>query len=131
MKPTRLPDHIALRNRRLGRKTLQADKLSSVLGRSQSKQSPLSTILSALKTRTAVAIIAGIVVLLGVGTVAYSVHRNQLATAERKAAAAQDIKLKAKSDAADACRRQKAQEKSELIGKVTYDELYDYGACDK
>ena len=131
MKPTRLPDHIVHRNRRLGRKTLQADKLSSVLAKSQPKQNQLSRLLKVPSARTALAITAGVVVLLSVGAVAYSMHSDQVATAEKKAAAIQNVKLKAKSDAADACRRQKAQEKSELIGKVTYDELYDYGACDK
>lgn len=29
------------------------------------------------------------------------------------------------------CERRKAEQKPELIGKVTYDELYDYGACNE
>lgn len=29
------------------------------------------------------------------------------------------------------CEKRKAEAKPELIGKVTYDELYDYGACNE
>lgn len=50
---------------------------------------------------------------------------------QREVVKQQEVQLRAKSAAADACRREKAKQKAELIGKVTYNELYDYGACDK
>lgn len=66
---------------------------------------------------------------IGIGGAQYFTSR--AAAAERAAATVRQDKLAAKSMAAEACRRKKAEQKADLIGKVTYDELYDYDECDK
>jgi hypothetical protein len=66
---------------------------------------------------------------LGV-TVLHS-YSTRLADEQKNEAAKQIASQKERAAKADACRRAKAEQKADLIGKVTYDELYDNDECDR
>ena len=61
----------------------------------------------------------------------YQFYVAKAEAAQKAAATEKQTKLAKKSIAAEACRRKKAEQKADLIGKVTYDQLYDYDECDK
>lgn len=59
-------------------------------------------------------------------------HYSTTTAAAEKAATEKRYALeKQESLAADACRRKKLEEKADLLGKVTFDELYDNDECVK
>ena len=119
------------RFQRIGRKALQADRLSRALALSNKKSTKRSLRLPTLRKNTILAIGIALVIVLGVSAGGVRYYTAQ-AEANKKAALLQQQKdVKEKSSIADACRRKKAEQKADLIGKVTYDELYDYGECDK
>lgn len=49
---------------------------------------------------------------------------------QKAAAAAANAHARSVQSKAETCRQQKVQEKSAAIGTLTYDQLYDNGACD-
>lgn len=119
------------RHRRIGRKALQADKITTRLLGIEQKKAKKVWRLPTFKRRVVAAACALVIVVSAV-TLTGVRHYNAQASASQQAwASKQQIELKEKSVAADACRREKAAKKADLIGKITYDELYDYGECDR
>ena len=130
MIPAHPPNPSSIRYRRIGRKVLLADRLSRALGSGVAKKSPFSR-LKALPRWKMVAISCTALVTVGiVCVVGMQLNAAQVADSQ-KAATEQQKNIEVKSAASAACRSKKAEEKADLIGKVTYDELYDYGTCDK
>lgn len=131
MKPIFTTYPASRRDRRIGKKALQADRLARALQSSKTSTPKRSRRVPLPKPRNLL-IACALLIFIGVaGAVALQYFSSQ-AAARQKAADLQMQKIvKAKSLAADACRRKKAAEKVEQIGKVTYDELYDHGECDK
>ncbi len=118
------------RSRRIGRKALQGDRLARALSASQQAR-PKRSLHLPLRPR-AIAITAAVVISIGVlGFAGSQFYLAQAATAQKAAAVERQSKAKASSLAADACRRKKVEQKADQIGKLTYDELYDYNECDK
>ena len=127
MRPKQTQLTTQTRRRQIGRKVLQADRLSHALGSApeRSRRNIRFSRFMRPKFAAALSVMIIAVAVIGFGAVQlYAGHR----------LAAQDTASKqerAKSISADACRRQKAEQKADLIGKVTYDELYDGNECDK
>lgn len=119
----------SLRDRRIGRKVLLADRLSHVMGTSIKKRPIVSW--STLRRPRVVAAFAGAVVVVAVVSSVAHMYTTQAAATQKAEETKQQQLLRQKSIAADKCRQQKASQKAELIGKVTYDELYDKNECDK
>jgi hypothetical protein len=124
-------DDSANRHRRIGKKVLLADRLARALN--PTSHVPAKRSLSLPPLNRKLLTISFIAVAL-VGTLGFGGSQFYLAkaTAAQEAAAAKmQAAQQIKSRAADACRREKVRQKADLIGKVTYDELYDYDECDK
>lgn len=120
-----------IRNRRIGRRVLQADRLSMVLSTASQKKARTLWRVPHISRKVLIAACVALVCIGIVGGIGMQRYSAQVAAAQKAAAAKQLAELKAKSASADACRREKAEQKADLIGKITFDELYDYGACDK
>lgn len=132
MRPTKATNDISTRRRRIGRKALQADRLSRALHadkREGTKHAAWRLPSMRPKTVALICLVAVVVGTLGIGGTQF--YLAQVAATQKAAAAKQQAEQKAKSIAADACRRKKAEQKADQIGKVTYDELYDHGECDR
>jgi hypothetical protein len=131
MKPIFTTSPASPRDRRFGRKALQADRLARALQSSKTSTPKRSWRLPVPKPKNLLIACAVLVFAGGASVIALQYFSSQAAVRQK----AEDLQMqkivKAKSLAADACRRKKAAEKIEQIGKVTYDELYDHGECDK
>lgn len=119
------------RDRRIGRKVLLADRLSHALDRSSKRPSIVPSRFRSIPRKAAFGVAAGVLVLGLTGTALIHHFSTQAAAAQKVAATKEQQRLEAKSRAADACRRNKAEQKADQLGKVTYDELYDYDECDR
>lgn len=131
MTPSRPTHKSTVRHRQIGRKVLQADRLSRALVDNKNKKPTFVDRFSSVQRKTV--IIVGLVI-IGVGVLGFggaSMYFGQVAVSQKAAAVKQQAKSEKKSVEADACRRAKAAQKADLIGKVTYDELYDGDECDK
>ncbi len=130
MKPTRRADSVSLRHRRIGRKALQGDRLARAL--SASHHAHKKDLWGKLLRPKAIVVTSAITIVLGAaGFIGSQFYFTQAAATQKAATTEQQNQAKTKSIAADACRRKKVEQKSDLIGKITYDELYDYDECDK
>jgi hypothetical protein len=119
------------RRRQIGRKVLQAERVSRLLEADKHSQAKSSRLRFRLNKKLAV-IVGVILVVASAGGAAGYQHYARKASAAKFADMIERQKaLKAKSEAADKCRQEKAEQKAHLIGNITYDELYDYGECDK
>lgn len=117
------------RHRQIGRKVMQADRLAYVLDMKNGRASNDKWYASFMRRRTIAFVCAGIMI---VGALSFGISQfnsSQNAAAQQAVDTAQRIDGEAKTSAA-ACRQKKAEEKADLIGKVTYNELYDYAECD-
>lgn len=121
----------SVRHRRIGRKVLLADKLAHVtkVSAQKSRNNDWRTIFA--KPKLAAAVLGGVIAVGVIGFAGMQTYASQQAKAEQAEATAQFTLQKEKAAKADACRRAKLEQKSELIGKVTYDELYDGNECDE
>lgn len=121
----------ANRYRQIGRKALRAERIARSINSSMQAKPKRSWRLPHL-TPKVIALLCALVVIVGVaGFAVQRYYHHQALMAQIKADIKRQGELRAKSMAADACRRKKAEQKADLIGKITYDELYDYGECDK
>lgn len=119
------------RNRRIGRKVLAADQLAHALGGSTAKKTRKDWHKTFLQPKLVVPALVCVIVVGILGWIASQAYFAQQASVQK----AEDQRLsdqqRAKAVKADACRRAKLEQKADLIGKITYDELYDHGECDK
>ena len=120
----------SVRHRRVGRKVLQADRLTHLLAQ-ESKNTTKPWDILIVRPKLTLAACALLIAVSAVGFGGLRFYAGQQAASEKAAAVKEQDRLRVRSTAADACRRKKAEEKADQIGKVTYDELYDGDACDK
>lgn len=113
--------------RRIGRKALASGRTLVLL---EARVEPETTAKRRFKfQRWHLAIPIAIIVILG-GVFGGNAFLHAQAIAKQKAeAAAQNAHARAVSAKAEACRQNKMKEKSAAIGTLTYDQLYDNGAC--
>lgn len=120
------------RHRQIGRKVLQADRLARALNTPSAKhRKSLWGRLPSIQPKVLAAICAISLIVGIIGVAGARVYMAQIANSERAAIAEQQRQTRAKDVAASACRQKKAEQKADQLGKVTYDELYDYDECDK
>lgn len=131
MRPKQVTQSNSIRPRRIGRKALQADRLSRILTKHNSSKFDVANKFIRVHRVKLTAVSLAVIIFGIVGSFGIQAYNAQQVAAQKaEAAKAQDI-ARQKSISADECRQKKAEEKSELIGKVTYDELYDGNECDK
>lgn len=130
MNPNPTP-HTSVRHRRIGRKVMLADRLHHAL--EKPRQNRIKATWAFLRSRprrtAAVCILLIAVLALGAGGVQY--YQAKALASQKAAAAIQQQKITAKSLAAEACRQEKAKQKADQLGKITYDQLYDGNECNK
>jgi len=120
-----------VRNRRFGKKVLLADRLAHALNPTTPTPARRSWSLPTINRKLAVTICILLAVVGGIGFGGSQLYLAKVTASQEAAAVKERAAQQAKSRAADACRREKAKLKADQIGKVTYDELYDYDECDK
>ena len=131
MKPRQTPKPKATAHRRIGKKVLMADRLSHALEISKNNKSGWQLIRSATNRKLAIGVSAAVLVIGALGFSGIQFFSSQQAIAEKTAATARQERLAEQSRAASECRQKKAAAKSDQIGKVTYDQLYDGDSCDR
>ncbi len=75
-------------------------------------------------------LVAGFAVFCMLGTAGYAYYQQVRAKELQAAAKVSEERARVASEKSDECRQQKVAAKADLIGKVTFDELYDYTVCD-
>lgn len=126
------PDPTLRRNRRIGKKVLLADRLSHAVGKTKRRNDPFRHVRAVASRPKSLAAALTLVVAIGVaGSFALQAYTSRQTVAEEAAAAQELATQKAKAAAADECRRGKLAQKADLVGKVTFDELYDDDECDR
>lgn len=131
MKQTHTTQAVSIRRRRIGRKALQADRIARALTATAQKKPRKTWSVPSVRPRLLAVVCAVIIGVSAAGLAASHFYTARAVEAQKAAAVAEQKMLKAKSVAADACRRKKAEQKADQLGKITYDELYDHGECDK
>jgi len=126
-----LPKSKALRNKRIGRKVLLADRLAYSLSVNTQNKTRMRWRAVLARPKIIAAASLGILVLGTLGFIGVGFYSAQLADIRETEAARQLSLDKEEAAKADACRRAKLEQKADLVGKVTYDELYDGDECDK
>lgn len=131
MRSTTPPRPQSVRHRRIGRRVLLAHRLHPAL--KPAKQHRLAAAKSRIKARPKTSALLAVGVLALCALAAGGAHFYSITTAAAEKAAAEKRYAieKQESLAADACRRKKLEEKADLLGKVTFDELYDNNECVK
>ena len=123
--------------RRIGRKALSTGRTLVLLEARVSSSQPkaktnkkftLFSWYSFRKWHIAIPVAILLVILGGYGASAY-MHSQEIAK-QKAAAAAENARARSVLQKSEACRQQKMKEKAASIGTLTYDQLYDNGACD-
>jgi hypothetical protein len=126
------PNHpSSVRHRQIGRKVLQADRLARALGSPTGKSAKRIWRFPSVKPKVLMISGAALVIIISASVFGARAYMAQVAAKESAAAAIQIKQVRAKSAAANACRQQKVEQKADQLGKITYDELYDYDDCEK
>ena len=118
--------------RRIGKKAMALSRTSLLLERKMSvthKQRRKFTF-TWRPTRVHYALFAGLVVFFAIGTAGYVYYQQQQANERQAAAKVEQERARVASQKSDECRQLKVVVIVDLIGKGTYDELYDYSVCD-
>ncbi len=120
---TRRIDH-----RRIGKKILSCSRTATLLyGELKQKKWHFPKI---QLTKKNIAIAGGVVVLVAASGVGYKIYDNYQIEQKRVAAEQKAVRDAAARVKSNECRAQKVAAKADQIGKITYDELYDYTVCD-
>lgn len=119
--------------KRIGKKAIFYGRVAASLGVVGAEKDKRLSIFKRLrafrptKKQTVVALIALLVVgLVSGGLVMY---QNKKVADENAAAVAEQQKVEKQNAAAQVCYKQKLKEKASMLGKITYDQLYDGNAC--
>lgn len=120
---TRRIDH-----RRIGKKILSCSRTATLLyGELKQKKWQLPKV---RLTKKHVAIACGVALLIAASGVGYKVYDNYQIEQRRIAAEEKSVRDASARAKSNECRAQKVAAKADQIGKITYDELYDYTVCD-
>jgi hypothetical protein len=122
---------LAVRHRRIGRKVLLADRLARAVAPNTQKRRSNDWRVIFAKPKLAASIVIGVLVVGALGFTGIQAYSAQQAETRQAEATEQFALQKEKAAEADACRRAKLEQKADLVGKVTYDELYDGNECNK
>lgn len=130
------PHHARIR--RLGKKAIFYGRIANALGVAQPKSdsaapsfasSMFKRIRALRPTRKQLIASACAVVLAITGVIANSLYQSQRAAAAKAAAKAENERIERVNAAAQECYKKKITEKQKMLGKVTFDQLYDGDSC--
>lgn len=119
--------------RRIGKKAIFYGRLATSLGVESSEKKHKTSILVRIKNfhpskKQAVIALSSLLVvsLVTAGLVIY--HNKQVAD-EQNAALIEQQRVDKQNASAQVCYKQKLKEKASMLGKITYDQLYDGNSC--
>ena len=124
--------HVA---RRIGKKAIFYGRIAPTLGvvppapAAGKKPGIMRTVRAYRPTKKHLAIVIGVVVFITSGVVGGYFYQQKIAADERAAAQAAAQKAEKANAVAQQCYRQKTAEKTDMLGKITFDQLYDGDAC--
>ena len=118
--------------RRIGKKAMTLCRTALVLERKLAAVPKPQRKLAIMwrPTRLHYALFASVAVLGMIGTAGYTYYQQQQSIVHQAATKVAEERAREASANSDECRKQKVAAKADLIGKVTFDELYDYSVCD-
>lgn len=129
------PHHARIR--RLGKKAIFYGRIATALGVAQPiKAAPKSRSAAAFArvkvfkpSRKQLITTCCAVVLAGAGIVGNSIYQTQRVAAAKAAAKAENERVERVNAAAQECYKKKTADKQQMLGKVTFDQLYDGDSC--
>lgn len=123
------------RARRLGKKAIFYGSIAHALGAVPAespvakKSSPFSKIKSFRPSKKQLAVAAcSVLVLVGAGF-GLNAYNNKRIADEKAAIKAEALRVEKQNALAQECYKQKTTEKTAMLGKITFDQLYDGDAC--
>ncbi|QQS22130.1 hypothetical protein IPM09_01120 [Candidatus Saccharibacteria bacterium] len=118
--------------KRIGKKTMSIYRTSALLEKKSVQNKPRRTLrLPSWRPSRRQYIIATTILVFGLmSSGAYLYWRGEQDKASRAAERAQQERARQASIKSNECRKQKLAAKADQLGKITYDELYDYTVCD-
>lgn len=129
------PQHA--RVRRIGKKAIFYGRLAPALGVVPPSKDARPGLLTRLvrkvrafrPTRKQLIITAITLLVVGLATAGAIMYQQKRLADEKAAAAAEAARVEKANAAAQLCYQKKTAEKKSMLGKVTYDQLYDKDAC--
>ena len=125
-----------MRARRLGKKAIFYGRVAHALGAIPEKstvmtsKSSLFTKVKSFKPTKKQLVMAACSVLLMFGAgFGWNAYNDKLIADEKAAIKAEALRVEKKNAVAQECYRQKTTEKTAMLGKITFDQLYDGDAC--
>lgn len=118
--------------RRIGKKAMTLCRTSLLLERKVAElpKQRRKFVISWRPARLHYALFASFVAVCVLGTAGYAYYQQQQSQVIQTATKIAEERAREASERSDECRKQKVAAKSDLLGKVTFDELYDYSVCD-
>lgn len=122
-----------MRARRLGKKAIFYGRVAHALGvvppNKPSKPSLFQKIKSFRPSKKQVIIASGVALLLFGGGFGWHMYNNKLIADEKAALKAEALRVEKQNALAQECYKQKTTEKTAMLGKITFDQLYDGDEC--
>lgn len=129
------PHHAKIK--RLGKKAIFYGRIASALGVAcsdkQASKGRIATLCARAKafrpSRRQLITACCAVIVVGAGVAGNSVYQSQRAAAAKAAAKAENERMERVNAAAQECYKKKTADKQQMLGKVTFDQLYDGDSC--
>lgn len=125
-----------MRARRLGKKAIFYGRVAHALGAipekstvMTSKSSLFAKVKSFKPTKKQLVMAACSVLLMFGAGFGWNAYNDKLIADEKAAIKAEALRVEKKNAVAQKCYRQKTTEKTAMLGKITFDQLYDGDAC--
>ena len=125
-----------MRARRLGKKAIFYGRVAHALGivpgqnRDMAKKPTLFAKVKSFKpTKKQLVVVAcSVLLIIGAGF-GWNAYSNKLIADEKAAIKAEALRVEKQNAIAQECYKQKTTEKTDMLGKITFDQLYDGDAC--
>lgn len=124
-----------MRARRLGKKAIFYGRVAHALGAVPIEKPPVqktslfSKIKSFRPTKKQLIVTACSVLLMTGAGFGWNAYNNKLIADEKAAIKAEALRVEKQNALAQECYKQKTTEKTAMLGKITFDQLYDGDAC--
>ncbi len=119
--------------KRIGKKAIfygrVAASLGAVSGETKNKQPILKRLRAFRPSKKQTIVVLSSLLVIGLVTVGLVVYQNKKVADEQAAAVVEQQKVDRQNAAAQVCYAQKMKEKASMLGKITYDQLYDGNSC--
>ena len=119
--------------KRIGKKAIfygrVATSLGAVASEKKKKPSIVQRLLAFRPTKKQTVVALSILMVIGLITGGLVMYQNKKIADQQAAERAEQARLDKRNAAAQICYKQKIKEKASMLGKITYDQLYDGDAC--